>query len=383
MGTEPSEAIAHLDREIARSGATDIIPTWSPGTATGESIGTFLFTDIVGSTRLWAERPEAMSVDLAVHDDVLSCAIADHGGLTISKGGDSFAAAFERAEDAVAAAVAAQELLAATAWKIPDGIRVRMGVHLGAAQRRGEGWYGPPLNQAARMTAVGHGGQIIVSEPVTTVVTDVAFVDLGEHRLRDLDGTHHLFQVVVPGLENEFPSLGSMSRYMTTLPSQRTELIGRDDLVAGIRALLLDHRLVTLLGPGGVGKTRVAVEVAGQELANYPDGVFFVDLTTAASDADVLAAMVSGIRTSVPPDQAADAHLAKYFASRDALLIADNCEHVVDGVAQVLDGLLKAAPALRVLATSRETLELDGEHCVVVPSLDVDGPGIRSSPALH
>ena len=205
---------------------------------------------------------------------------------------------------------------------------------------------------------------------------DVAFVDLGEHRLRDLDGTHHLFQVVVPGLQTEFPSLGSMSRYVTTLPTQRTELIGRDELVAGIRALLLEQRLVTLLGPGGVGKTRVAVEVAGQELENYPDGVFFVDFTTAASDADVVAALVSGIRTSVPPDQAADAHLAEYFADRRALLIADNCEHVVDRVAEVLDGLLIAAPELRVLATSRETLELDGEHCLVVPSLEVDGPWI-------
>lgn len=375
VGTDPSEAIALLDREIARSGATDIVASWSPNTATSESVGTFLMTDVVGSTRLWAERPEAMSVDLAVHDDVLGCAIADHGGMTISKGGDSFAAAFERPGDAVAAAVAAQGLLAATDWRVSEGIRVRMGVHLGAAQRRGDGWYGPPLNEAARMMAVAHGGQIVVSESVSAMVRDVAFVDLGEHRLRDLDGTHHLFQVVAPGLQIEFPSLGSMSRYVTTLPTQRTELIGRDELVTRIRALLLEQRLITLLGPGGVGKTRVAVEVAGQELENYPDGVFFVDFTTAASDADVVGALVSGIRTSVPPDQAADAHLAEYFADRRALLIADNCEHVVDRVAEVLDGLLIAAPKLRVLATSRETLELDGERCLVVPSLEVDGVG--------
>ncbi len=379
VGTEPSETIMLLDREIARSGATDIVPRWSPSSATGESVGTFLFTDIVGSTRLWAEQAEAMSVDLAVHDDVLSCAIADHGGMTISKGGDSFAAAFERADDAVAAAVAAQQLLAATDWQIAGGVPVRMGVHVGAAQRRGDGWYGPPLNEAARMMAVAHGGQIVVSERVATIVSDVGLVDLGEHRLRDLDGTHHLFQVLAPGLRGEFPSLGSMSRYVTTLPTQRTELVGRDELTARVRALLLEQRLVTLLGPGGVGKTRVAVEVAGQELENYPDGVFFVDLTTAATDADVVAAFITGVRTTVPSDQEAGAHLAKYLAERPALLVADNCEHVVDRVAEVLDGLLSAAPDLRVLATSRETLDLDGEHCVVVPSLEVDG--VRSAGA--
>jgi predicted ATPase/class 3 adenylate cyclase len=379
VGTEPSETITLLDREIARSGATDIVPRWSPNSATGESVGTFLFTDIVGSTRLWAEHAEAMSVDLAAHDDVLSCAIADHGGMTISKGGDSFAAAFERADDAVAAAVAAQQLLAATAWQLSDGVSVRMGVHVGAAQRRGDGWYGPPLNEAARMMAVAHGGQVVVSERVARIVSDVRLLDLGEHRLRDLDGTHHLFQVLAPGLPTEFPSLSSMSRYVTTLPTQRTELVGRDELTARVRALLLEQRLVTLLGPGGVGKTRVAVEVAGQELENYPDGVFFVDLTTAASGADVVAAFVTGIRTTVPPDQEAEAYLAKYLAERRAFLVADNCEHVVDRVAEVLDGLLSAAPELRVLATSRETLDLDGEYCVVVPSLEVDG--VRSAGA--
>jgi class 3 adenylate cyclase len=265
---------------------------------TGESLGVFLMTDIVSSTRLWAEHPEAMGSDLAVHDDVLRHAIAEHGGVTISTAGDSFFAAFDRSHDAVGAAVAAQQVLAATTWQVSDGIRVRMAVHLGAAQRRGESWYGPPLNETARMTAVAHGGQIVVSEDVAALLSDVALVDLGEHRLRDLDGTRRLFQVSVPGLATDFPSLRSMGSFVTTLPAQRTALIGRDDFIGRIRRLLLEHRLVSLIGPGGVGKTRAAIEAAGEELGSSPGGVFFVDLTTAADDADVLAAVVSGVRTS-------------------------------------------------------------------------------------
>ena len=336
VGTEPSEAITELDREIASSGATGIEST----TVTSESFGVFLMTDIVGSTQLWAQHPEAMAADLAVHDEVLERAIADNGGTTISKGGDSFVAAFDEPGDAVAAAVVAQELLTASTWRCADGIRVRMGVHLGAAQRRGDGWYGPPLNEAARMMAAAHGGQIVVSEAISDAVGGVAFVDLGEHRLRDLDGVHHLFQVVVAGLETTFPPLRSIARYVNTLPAQRTSLIGRDDFIARVRFLLLDHRLVSLIGSGGVGKTRAAVEVAGQELANFPGGVFFVDLTTAENDAEVLAAVVSGVRTSVPPDVAADEHLVAFLTDQRALLIVDNCEHVVDHAAEVIDGLL-------------------------------------------
>ena len=312
VGTEPSEAITALDREIASSGATGIESI----AEAGESLGVFLMTDIVGSTRLWAEHP------------------------FIAKGGDSFVASFDSSGDAVAAAVVAQEVLAASTWHTPDGIQVRMGVHLGAAQRRGDGWYGQPLNEAARMMAVAHGGQIVASKVIADEVRGVPFVDLGEHRLRDLDGTHHLFQVVVPGMTTEFPSLRSMGRYVTTLPAQRTTLIGRDDFITRIRALLLEHRLVSLIGSGGV-ENHAAVEVAGQELANFPGGVFFVDLTSAASDADVLAAVVSGIRTSVPPDVQPAEHLAAYLADRHALLIVDNCEHVVDRAAEVVDGLLE------------------------------------------
>lgn len=366
VGTEPSAAITSLDREIARA---------SDQVVSGESLGVFLMTDIVGSTRLWADHPDAMSTDLATHDGILSRAITEHRGVVISRAGDSFVGAFERVDDAVTAAIVAQQGLAETTWQLPEGIQARMGIHLGDAQRRGEGWYGLPLNEAARMMSAAHGGQIVVSEPVAARLPQVGFVDLGEHRLRDLDGTRRLLQVTVPGLLNDFPPLRSMGSYITTLPPQRTPLIGRDDLIVHIRRLLLEHRLVSLIGPGGVGKTRAAIEASGQELANFPGGVFFVDLTSTANRAEVLAALVGGVRSQVPPDRTAEEHLAVQLGERPALIVVDNCEHVVELAAELLDGLLTATPDLRILATSREPLQIYGEHCLPVPTLSVDGPG--------
>lgn len=371
VGTEPSAGVTNLDREIARGNASDF---------SDEHPGVFLMTDIVSSTRLWAEQPEAMGADLAVHDDIVGHTIAEHRGITISTAGDSYVGAFERVDDAVAAAVAVQTTLTATGWQVADGIHVRMGIHLGAAQRRGDGWYGPPLNETARIAAVAHGGQIVVSEPVASALPDLSFADLGEHRLRDLDGTRRLLQVIVPGLVNEFPALRSMGSYVTTLPAQRTVLIGRDDFVDDIRSRLRGKRLVTLLGPGGVGKTRVAIEAAGQELAGFPGGVFFADLTTAATLDDVWAAVVGGMRTSVPPDRSPLEHIASHVNDRPALFVVDNCEHVLEPAAEVIDALLTTAPDVKVLATSREAIRIYGENRVLMPSLDVDGPassGVR------
>jgi predicted ATPase/class 3 adenylate cyclase len=378
VGTEPSVALVDLDRQIAGGDAAIGMPAIE--LAPFDARGVFFMSDIVGSTRMWLANPEAMGADLIVHDDVLHATINQHGGSTISTAGDSFTAVFDDTGDAVAAAITAQRALAATTWQSPSELRIRIAVHVGVAQRRGAGWYGATLNETARTMDAGHGRQIVVSEPVARELSGVELVDLGEHRLRDLDGLRRLYQVVAPDLPREFPSLRTLARYMTTLPPQRNSLVGRDPLIGEVRSRLIDHPLVSLVGPAGVGKTRAAVEAAGRELGTFDDGVFFVDLTAATSDGEVLSAFVSAVKAGVQPDCTGDDMLVAHLDGRHTLLVVDNCEHVIDGAAEVIDMLLGRADGVRVLATSREALRVRGEQCVPVPSLDVDGPesaGVR------
>ncbi len=347
--------------------------------------GSFLMSDIVGSTRLWSADPDAMGVDLTTHDQLMSAAIERHRGHTIGTAGDAFAVVFARPGDAVAAALEAQSLLDDATWRSHTPIRVRIGVHLGDAQRRGGGWYGPPLNEAARIMAAAHGGQVVVSEQVVESLTDEAgtrwiITDLGQHRLRDLDGLRRLFQVAPIGRDHSFPPLASMANFVTTLPTQPTSLIGRGPLVAETRRALTGHPVVTLVGPGGVGKTRVAVEAAGRELAGFPGGVYFVDLTRIRSDDEVVGALLSGIRAVAPTEVDPIDHLVADLNRRQILIVLDNCEHVIDGVADVVSRLVEHVPQLRLLATSRESLRLPAESVISVPPLAVDAedsPGVR------
>ncbi|MGK2929642.1 MAG: ATP-binding protein [Acidimicrobiales bacterium] len=339
----------------------------------------FLFTDVVGSTRSWAEHPAAMSADLADHDDLIRRAMADHGGLEFATAGDSFAVVFETADDAVGAAIAAQRALGSHAWQVPGGLRVRMGLHCGEAQRRSENFYGPTLNEAARIMSVGHGGQIVASEPVAASI-DVPTRPLGTHRLRDLAGSWSLHQIEVPGTTGDHPSLRSSGDNRSTLPAQRSSLVGRTRDLATLRGALRSHQLVTLLGPGGAGKTRTAIEAAGQLLAEFEGGAFFVDLTTVEHGSEVVAAFVDGLARAVPPERSPIDHVLAELAGRRALVVIDNCEHVVDAVASLVDQALVAAPDVHVLATSRVALGVDGEHAVVLaplPTDSPDSPGVR------
>ena len=225
---------------------------------------TFLFTDIEGSTRLWDEHPVVMQSALARHDEILRAVIDAHGGFVFSTGGDGVGAAFQRAGDAVTAAIEAQRHLRGEAWPAPVVLRVRMGVHTGEAQERDGDYFGPPLNRAARIMAASHGGQILLSGVTAGIVAGVELVDLGEHRLRDLSGATRLFQVRAEGLVSAFPPLRTVDAVPGNLAVQSTSFVGRDAEVAELAGLVRAHRLVTLTGVGGVGKTRLAVHVAAE-----------------------------------------------------------------------------------------------------------------------
>ncbi len=338
---------------------------------------TFLFTDIVGSTRLWSEHPAAMDSDLASHDRLLRSAIDAEDGYVFSTAGDGFAAAFSTAEQAVAAAIGAQETLAEEDWGVPDGVAVRIGIHTGQAVERGADYFGPTLNAAARLMAAAHGGQIVLSEQAHVLGGGVPTIDLGEHRLRDISEAVRVHQVVVPGLPSEFPPLRSLAAFTSTLPQNRSSFVGRADEIGRLGRLLVDHRLVTITGVGGAGKTRLAIEVAAADQDHYPDGVFFVDLSSTDQPDEIETAVMVGIRLGVTDPSRLRAEIGRFLAERTVLLVLDNCEHLLDAAADLVDDLLGAAPRLSVLATSREALEVEGERTFRAPSLDSEGAGLR------
>jgi hypothetical protein len=235
---------------------------------------TFLFTDIVGSTRRWEESPDAMRAELAAHDAVLASAIAARGGWLFKHTGDGVCAAFGSARAALDAAVDAQRGL---------GLPVRMGVATGEAELRGDDYFGPALNRAARVMAAGHGGQILVAATTASLVSGVDLVDLGEHRLRDLSGTHRLFQLRADGLVERFPPLRILDAVPGNLPVPMTSFVGRDAEVIEVVGLVHTRRVVTLTGVGGVGKTRLALQVAAAVLPEFGDGAWLVELAASAT----------------------------------------------------------------------------------------------------
>ena len=244
---------------------------------------TFLFTDLEGSTRLWEEQRDAMQSALARHDAVLRTAVESHGGQVVKTTGDGLHAVFATAPDATAAAVDAQQQLLGEVWPLPEPLRVRMGLHTGHAELRDGDYYGPAVNRAARVAAAAHGGQIVMSHATEELVRDALprecdLVDLGEHRLRDLLRPERVFQVAAAGLPGEFAALRTLDAFPTNLQLQMTTFVGRERDVVEIAELLRETRVVTLIGVGGVGKTRLAVQTAAQALPRYRDGVWLCEL---------------------------------------------------------------------------------------------------------
>ncbi len=335
---------------------------------------TFLFTDVEGSTRSWAADKEAMSASLSVHDARLRSAIESNGGYVFTTAGDSFAAAFPRPTDALRAATDAQRALADAEWPGPE-LKVRMGLHLGEAEERGGDYFGPVVNTAARVEAAGHGRQVLITEAVRLAagITDVT--DLGSHRLRDVAEPVRLFQLG----EGAFPPLRVVDPGLSNLPARPTRLIGRDDEVLRVRQLLGEHRLVTITAVGGVGKTRLAIAIGESELAHRVGGVWFADLTTVVNGSDVPTAIANAVGLSLGPGDAID-QVIRYLADKPALVILDNCEHVIDDCAEFSERFLALHGPAVVLATSREALDVEGERCVVLGSLPSDAP---DSPAVR
>ena len=327
---------------------------------------TFLFTDIEESTRRWEEMPEPMRDALARHDDVIRGAIEGHGGYVFATGGDGFAAAFGRAGDAVAAAAEAQAAMNAEAWPEDAAIRVRMGLHTGEAFEREGDYFGPAVNRTARLMALANGGQVLCSS-VTAELTqlDVPLQDLGEHRLRDLTAPQHVFQVGV----GRFPPLRSLDSFPGNLPLQVSSFIGRDTELARADKALHEARVVTLTGVGGVGKTRLALQAAAAALPRFPDGAWLVELQAVRDPDGVVNAVATALDVSPRGGKSVDAALVDFLRLKRLLLLLDNAEHLLEAVAELVDGLERSCPGLVVLVTSREGLALEGERVLPVPSL--------------
>ena len=351
---------------------------------------TFLFTDVEGSTRRWEQDTPAMLGTVQRHFTLLDNAIVANNGVRFKTVGDAIQAAFPTAPDALRAAVAAQRALAAADWGALGPLAVRMALHTGVAEPRDGDYLAPALNRLARLLATAAGSQIVMTEATRNLVRDalpddVQLRDLGEHRLRDLREAERIFQVDAAGLPTRFPPLQTIDRHMHNLPAQVTAFVGREREVAEAKRRLEEPglRLLTLTGPGGTGKTRLALRVADDLVDHYQDGVWFVPLAPIASAGRVASAIAEAIGVRESPGEPVAESLRAFLRSRCLLLVLDNFEHVVDA-APLVASLIAGAPGLQVLATSRTPLRIAGEHELPVEPLGVPArdSGIRLDKAL-
>ncbi len=338
---------------------------------------TFLFTDIEGSTALWEQDQAAMRLAVDRHLELLDAAIAAHGGHRFQIIGDAVQAAFAAAPDALAAAVEAQQAIAAEPWSLPTPIWVRMALHVGEATPDATGNYQqvPALNRLSRLLAVAHGGQIVLSDAARALIDDdplpsVTLRDLGEYRLRDLLEPERIWQAIAPGLQSSFPPPQTLERLETNLPMQLTTLVGREAEIAHVSAKIEREgaRLVTLTGPGGTGKTRLALAVAAEALDAFPDGVWFVDLAPLTDPALVLPGIASVLGVRETGGQGLLRAVEAFLASKRLLLVLDNFEQVLDAAPHLAE-LLVACPQLAMLVTSREPLQIRAEQQIPVAPL--------------
>jgi predicted ATPase/class 3 adenylate cyclase len=353
---------------------------------------TFLFTDIEGSTRLWDKQPEKMKAALGRHHAILQNAIASHDGHIFQIVGDAFFASFQEAANAVYAALDAQRALQRENWDLPSPVLVRMALHSGAVEvltpDNPAGAYasGPTLNRTARVLSAAHGRQVLLTQATYDLLRDhrpkeVNLHDLGQRRLRDLTHPEHLYQLNSEGLKADFPPIKTLDVRPNNLPIQLTGFIGRKTEIAEIIHLLGTARELTLIGTGGAGKTRLALQIAAELSDDFEGGVWFVDLAPISDSSLVIQTIATILGIREDPQQPLTDTLISYLRDRELLLILDNCEHLVNASAKITASLLHTAPKLKIIATSREALHLEGENIYHVPSLQI--PDLGNLPPLE
>jgi len=336
---------------------------------------TFLFTDIEGSTRRWESSPDDMARAVERHDEAIRDVAALFGGYVFATSGDGFSIAFGRAQDAVGAALAAQVALADDSL-VGEPLRVRMAVNTGEAEERDGDYFGAALNETGRLMSAGSGGQVLVSGATREVLGSrppegVGFLDLGEHRLRDVARPLRVFQLTDPRLPRDFPVLRTLAPVRGNLPVRVTSFVGRDQERVELEKLVRGSRMVTVTGAGGSGKTRLAIEVASGLVDGFPDGVWFADLGSLSDPGLVVSAVARAM--GLPDPDAADplGSLVVWARDMEALVLLDSCEHLLEQVRALAAGLISGSETLRVLATSRERLGIQGEVLWPLPPLQV------------
>lgn len=355
-------------------------------TLRGGDVRTFLLTDVEGSTRLWEEHPEAMWDAISALDEMIARLAADHRGqLVKSRGeGDSCFLVFEDPTGAISCALDLQTALSAGTGALT--LRVRIAIHTGTAEVRDGDYFGLTVNRCARIRGVAHGGQVLISEAAATSAGDglpaeTSLLDLGFHTLKDLSGTVQIFQLEHPSLPRHFPPLRSIDPSRHNLPAGLTTLIGRAREMAEVRRLLSDERLVTITGEGGAGKTRLALLVANGSLGSFVDGVTFVELGALSDESHIPAILARALGVTEEIGRTPLETILDRLRSADSLVVMDNCEHVIDGIAHVVHALLTSCPNVRVLATSRMPLDVLGESVWRIPPLAVPPEGAHEEPA--
>ena len=354
---------------------------------------TFVFTDLEGSTRLWEEHPVGMRDALTRHDAIVRGAVESHGGQVVRGAGDGGFSVFRAVGEALRAAVAAQTAMANETWGATGPLKVRIGIHTGEAQCRDGDYFGPVLNRAARLMAVAHGGQIVCSRATADLARDastgdIKLIDLGEHRLRDLSRPEQVFQVDAPGLGADFAPLSSMDAFPGNLPLQVSSFIGRGREIEQTAAALDEARVVTLTGVGGVGKTRLALQVAAEVLPRFREGAWLVELAAVRDVNAVVDAFAAVFGVTARSGRTLTDSLVEFLGTKQLLLVTDNCEHLLDPVAMLVEEVTRSCPGVVILATSREGLAIVGERILAVPSLGTPAENaelgaVAESDAVH